>query len=77
MGAKHILLDIQDIHFMWACTILLGKCIHMPFSLNDWNDLILQLLQVLLVCYSALHKDWYNKPLPTDCKAHGAFCRMV
>jgi len=48
----------------------------MFFSLNDWNDLILQLLQVLLVCYGALHKYWSNKPLLADCKPHGAFCKV-
>jgi len=32
------------------------------FLLNDWNDLILQLLQVLLVCSGALHRDQSIKP---------------
>jgi hypothetical protein len=65
MANKHILQDVQDdIHRVWACTILLGKCcVHMLCSLNDWNDLILQLLQVLLFYYGALHKAQSNKPL--------------
>jgi len=59
---------------MWLCTILLDKCsAHMPSSLNDQNDLILQLLQVLLVCYGALHRDWSSKPMLANCIPHGAF----
>jgi hypothetical protein len=48
MAIIHIMQDIQDnIHCMWACTILLS--VNMPCSLNDQNDLSLQLLQVPLV----------------------------
>jgi len=70
--------DIQDnICCMWECTIFLEKCcVHMPCSLNDQNDVILQLLQVLLVCYGAIYKNWSNKPLLADCTLHGTFCRM-
>jgi len=75
MATKRIMLDIQDdIHCMWVCIILLQKCcVHMPYSLNDWNDVILQLLQVQLLCYGALHKDWSSKPLLAECTP---FCRM-
>jgi len=50
-ATKHIMQDIQgDIYCMWVCAILLEKCcVHMPCSLNEWNDLMLQLLQVPLV----------------------------
>jgi len=74
MATKHIMQDIQDsIHCMGACTILLEKCcVHMPCY---WNDLILQLLQVPLVHYDALHKDWFISPCLLI--AHlSAFCRM-
>jgi hypothetical protein len=40
-----------------------------------WND-ILQLLQVLLICYGALHKDQSNKPLLDDGTPHGEFCEV-
>jgi hypothetical protein len=75
IATKHIIQDIQhDIHFMWSCTILLKKCcVHMPCS---WNDIILQLLQVLLACYGACHKDRSNKPLLADRTPQGTFCRM-
>jgi hypothetical protein len=60
----NILQDIQDnIHCMWACTILLEKhCVHMTCFLNDLSNLILQLLEVPLVCYGAFHKHKSNKP---------------
>jgi len=45
----------------------------MPCTLNDWNELILQMLQVSLVCNGTLHKDQSNKPLLVDCTSHGAF----
>jgi len=62
---------------MWASIILLEKCcVHMPCSLNDQNDLILQFMQVLLVCYGAHHQHQSNKPMLTDCIPHGAFCRV-
>jgi len=55
------------------CTILLKKLyVHMPYY---WNDL-LQLLQVPLVSYTAILKDWSNMPLLADCKPHGTVCRM-
>jgi hypothetical protein len=48
--------DIQDgICHVWAFIFLLDKCVHLPCFLNDWNYLIVQLLQVLLVFYGALH----------------------
>jgi hypothetical protein len=44
---QHIMQNIHDdICCMWACTILLEKCVHMTCCLNDWNNLIMQLLQV-------------------------------
>jgi len=52
------------------------KCVHMPCSLNDCNYLILQVLQVPLVCYGALHKDQTNKHLLPDCTSHSAFFRL-
>jgi len=64
------------IHCMWVCTILLAECVHMICSLNDQSDLILQELQVPLICYDVLHKDQYNKSLLADCTPHVAFCRM-
>jgi len=48
-------------------------CVHMPCYRND---LILQLLQVPLVCYAVPDKDRSNKPLLVDCTAHRAFCTM-
>jgi len=61
---KHIMQDIQDdICCMWVCTILLEKCVCIPFN---QNDLILQLLQVPLVCYGAFHIDWFSKLLLTN-----------
>jgi len=44
----------------------------MPCFLNDWNDLNLQFLQVLLIFYGALHKGQSNKLLPADCMVHHA-----
>jgi hypothetical protein len=64
----------DEIRHMWAHTILLEtRCIHMTCSLNE---LTLQFLQVPLVCYGALYKNWSNTSLPTDCKPHGTLCRM-
>jgi len=51
-------------------------CIHMSCSLNGWNDLILQLLQVPVICYSVLHKDQFSKFLLADYIPHGALFRM-
>jgi len=69
----HIMQDVQDsIYWMWACIILLEKCcVHMPCSLNDWNDHIIQLLQAPLICYCALHKDQPNKALHANCIPRG------
>jgi len=47
-------------------------CVHMSCYRND---VILQLLQVLLVCYGAPHKHQSNKPLLADSTQHGEFCR--
>jgi len=68
MATKQIMHNIQDdICCMWVYTILLEKChVHMPCSPNDQNDLILQLLQIPLVCYSTLHKDWSHMCLFAD-----------
>jgi hypothetical protein len=60
-GTKHIMQDARgDIHCMLAWTILLEKCVHMPCSLSDQNDLTLQLQQVPLACYGAVHNDPSN-----------------
>jgi hypothetical protein len=78
MATEHIMQDVQDdICCMWACIILLEKyCIHMPCSVKDQNDLILQFLQVPLVSCGALHKDWSNNSLLAKCTSHIAFFRM-
>jgi len=78
MATKHFMQDIQDdIHCMWACTIVLEKCyVHVSYSPNDQNDLILPLLQVPLVCYGSCHKYLSNKPLLADCTPHSAFYRI-
>jgi len=53
---KHIVQDVRDSMWVWAT--LLEKCfVCAPCSLNDWNGLILQLLQVPLVCYGAFDKN--------------------
>jgi len=59
-ATKHIMQDVwDDICCMWVCTILLEKfCIHMHCSLNDWNDLILQLLNTCSsILYTILHSS--------------------
>jgi hypothetical protein len=57
--------------------ILLEKCcVHMTYNLNDRNELVLQLLQVLLVCYGGLHKYRSNEHFLADCLPHGVFCRV-
>jgi hypothetical protein len=66
----------HDILCMWSCTIMLGKCVHMSCSLNDQNDLILQLPQLPLVCFGALQKGGSNKPLLADCTLYTAFFRV-
>jgi hypothetical protein len=73
-----IMQDVRDdVRCMWEYTVMLEKCcVHMPCSLNDQNDLILQLVQVPVVSYSALNKDWCNKTLLADCTPHSAFCRL-
>jgi len=40
------------------------------------NEIILQLLQVPLVCFGAFHRDRSKNPLVVDFTPHGAFCRM-
>lgn len=47
-----------------------------PRALNDRNCLILQLLQIPLACYDAIHRDRFSKPLLSDYTSHGIFCRM-
>jgi hypothetical protein len=74
---KYILQDVKDdIRYMWADTVLLEKCVHMPCSLCDRNDLILQLLQTQLVSNGSLYKNRSSDPLLADCKPQGALCRM-
>jgi len=41
------------------------------------NDLILQLLQILLVCYGSLHKHQSYKPLLADCTSHEDYVMKV
>jgi hypothetical protein len=57
-ATKHIMWDAEDdIRCLSECTILLEKCcVHMPCSLNEQNDFILQVLQIPLDCYGALHE---------------------
>jgi hypothetical protein len=53
--------DVQDdIRCMLGFIILLEKYVHMPCSLNVRDYLVLQLLQVQLVCYGVIHKDQYS-----------------
>lgn len=49
-------------------------CVNMSCFQNDWNDLILLLLNVPVACYGGLHKDWANKPFLADCTPHSTFC---
>jgi hypothetical protein len=42
-----------------------AKCVHIPCSLNNQNGLILQLLQIPMVCFGALYIDW-SMPLLAD-----------
>jgi len=41
-----------------------------------WNDTILQLLQVQLICYDALQKDQSTKPMLAEHTTYDAFCKM-
>jgi len=48
--------------------------VHVVCSINDWNGLILHLLQVPPASYGALQKYLNNKHLLEDCKAYKIFC---
>lgn len=73
--------DIQNnICCMWACTILLGKSIHMFTCSVPWMTSFCSSAGAtgLLWCHHPPppRKGWSNKPLLAGCTPHNALCRM-